>query len=113
MLIASLMKLVQNLWPCTEIEYSPMKGKSKAERKRLERHHTLLHHLKAIGRLSDALESHDHGAPLDHEALRKAIGTMFMNLARIATACDITPGELENFFTEWSTRRAQEQSDKT
>lgn len=100
--VRDLMQIVAGLWPCTPKEYPPMADMSHDQRKRLERHHTVLHQLKAVGRLADTLEAYDHGNPLDQEALRKAIGTMFMNTACIAVACNVTPEELEIFFKEKS-----------
>lgn len=96
--LQNLMELVERHWPFDEENYPGLPGVS--DRDVLK--HILFHQIKAATKLTEVVESMDHGAPLDEKKLRQAIRNFLINTLRLADVADISAAELETEVKKWA-----------
>lgn len=105
--LQDLVALIVENWPFDETSYPGTQGLSETERQCFALRHILMHQAKAVGKLSEVVEPHDHGAPLDEEKLRLAIRNFFINTLRLAETAGVSVDELTHSVMGWASEKHQ------
>lgn len=94
MTLEDLMRRLAECWPIDEKNYPRWKGKLPYEMRMEALKHCILHQNKALGKLSGAVEHHDHGGNLDTREAFLAVIAMTNNTLKIASLLGIEPESL-------------------
>lgn len=103
--LRNLVDTVVEHWPFDEESYPAMRGLTTEERRRFALRHVLFHQVKAVAKLTETMERHDHGAPLDEVKLQQAIRNFLINTLRLAAVAGIKPNRLTADIQGWASEK--------